>query len=79
MKERIREHFKELVGIPAVSGREQGVVVRYLRDRMAPLADEVSVSTIGNLSARRRGRPAACGRDLPGAWRSRWPATGCRR
>jgi endoglucanase len=58
MKNRIRETFKKLNAVIGVTGREQEVV-RVLRDMFAPYADEISITPLGNLIARKKGKGAA--------------------
>jgi putative aminopeptidase len=52
--DRLFDQLSELSSISGVSGCEQDVV-RCLRDKLAPLADEVSVDAFGNLVALRKG------------------------
>lgn len=54
MRESLLRRLRELTALDGVSGFEQPVV-RYLRDAFADLADEVTVDTMGNLYALRRG------------------------
>jgi len=54
MKEQIRENLKTLTGLIGVSGAEQEVV-EYLRDQFLPIADEVTVTTLGNIIAVKKG------------------------
>ncbi|MFP4200724.1 MAG: M42 family peptidase, partial [Clostridia bacterium] len=54
MKETLREKTAQLMMIPGISGHE-GHVVKFLRDRLEGLADEVFVDSLGNLFALRRG------------------------
>lgn len=54
MKERLFDTLSELTALDGVAGFEQDVV-RYLRDALADLADDVEVDSMGNLYATRRG------------------------
>lgn len=54
MKERIKEHFRELSSLVGVSGSEQEVV-KYLRDHLSLFADEVRVDRTGNVFAVKHG------------------------
>ena len=54
MKEKLRAHLKELTSLISVSGDEMEVL-RYMRDKLEPLADEVKVMNNGNLIALKRG------------------------
>jgi putative aminopeptidase FrvX len=47
--------LKEMTAIPALSGHEERMA-RYLRDALAPCADEVMVDSTGNVIARLQGR-----------------------
>ncbi len=55
MKERLAELLRELSLLDGLPGHEQAVV-RYLRDRMKPFADEVEVGSNGNVYARKNGQ-----------------------
>ena len=54
MKERLKETFRELSALIGVAGHEQEVV-RYLRDKFTPLADEVKIDPNGNFYAVKKG------------------------
>lgn len=58
LKQNIRALLQDLTALHAVSGHEQPVV-RYLADRLRPLADEVEVDRFGNVTATRRGPEGA--------------------
>jgi putative aminopeptidase FrvX len=47
-------NLRELVALTAPSGREEDAV-RFLRQRLEGLADEVTVDALGNVIARRKG------------------------
>jgi len=55
MKEKIREYFRELSGLMGVSGSEQSVV-KYLKEKLDSLADEVNVDSSGNIIAIKHGK-----------------------
>lgn len=57
--QRLFDELKWLTDLPGTSGFEQPVV-RALRDRLAGLADEVEVDTIGNVYALVRGEEGNC-------------------
>lgn len=57
MKERIRKHFRELSQLNGVSGHEQPVV-RYMKEHLEPLVDEIIVDTSGNVIAVKHGTQA---------------------
>lgn len=50
MKESIRNYFRDLSGLVGVSGSEQAVV-RYLKEKLEPLADELKIDNSGNVIA----------------------------
>ncbi len=52
------ELLKELTAIPALSGREEAMIAA-MRRHFSPLADEVRVDRVGNVSATIRGRQAS--------------------
>jgi len=54
MKERIRNYFRDLSGLHGVSGSEQAVV-RYMKEKLEPLVDELIVDTSGNVIAIKHG------------------------
>ncbi|MFA5527687.1 MAG: M42 family metallopeptidase [Peptostreptococcales bacterium] len=54
MKERLRSHLKELTSLISVSGEEMEVI-RYMKEKLEPLADEVKVMNNGNLIAIKKG------------------------
>src|SRR5437763_1795761 len=54
LKAQLKATLRELTALDGVAGQEMAVV-RWLRERLAPLADEVSVDRMGNLAATRRG------------------------
>ncbi len=54
IKERLRETLRELTALDGVAGQETAVV-RALRERFAPLADDVTVDRMGNVLATKRG------------------------
>lgn len=54
VKERIKESLRELTGLVGVSGSEQEVV-KYMQERLLPLADEVQVDRNGNVIAIKNG------------------------
>jgi tetrahedral aminopeptidase len=47
--------FKRLVSTPGISGREERIR-KVVREEVEPLVDEVSIDSLGNLAAFRRGR-----------------------
>lgn len=55
MKERIRDYFKDLYCKASVSGSEQEVI-RYMKEKLEPVADEVKVDNNGNVIAIKRGK-----------------------
>lgn len=55
MKDQLRRLLRDMSAIHAVSGFERDMAI-YLRDALAPHADEVSVDRYGNVVAIRRGR-----------------------
>jgi len=55
LKEHLADLLRELSLLDGLPGHEQAVV-RYLRDRMKPFADEVQVGVNGNIYARKSGR-----------------------
>lgn len=55
MKESIKEHFRELSGLVGVSGSEREVV-KYLREHLSGIADEVTVDRNGNVIAVKHGK-----------------------
>lgn len=55
MKERLRQYFKELSGLVGVSGSEQAVV-KYLKEKLESLADEVQIDPNGNVIAIKHGK-----------------------
>ncbi|HYB21900.1 MAG TPA: M42 family peptidase, partial [Thermodesulfobacteriota bacterium] len=55
MKERLGNLLQELSLLDGLPGHEQAVT-RYLRDKFAPYADEVSVGVNGNIYARKGGQ-----------------------
>jgi endoglucanase len=55
MKEQIAKLLEELSLLNGLPGHEQPVV-RYLRDRFAPFADEVHVGVNGNIYAKKKGK-----------------------
>lgn len=58
VKQEMKEMLCDFTSIIGVSGEEQDVV-RAMAARLKPYADEVKVSTLGNLTAVKRGsRPA---------------------
>ena len=50
----MRNILRELVSIPGPCGFEHEVI-RYLRDRLAPVADEIWVDGLGNLIVKKCG------------------------
>lgn len=56
MKDALRQLLCEMAVLHAVAGFEREMVV-YVREALAPYADEVSVDRYGNVTAVRRGRP----------------------
>jgi endoglucanase len=54
--EHLKDLLAELARQPGVSGMEQAVV-RLMRDRLRPFADEISVDSFGNVIATRHGDP----------------------
>ena len=50
--------LKELCELNGVSGGE-GAVRSYILDKIKPYADEISVDTIGNITAKRNGFSSA--------------------
>lgn len=54
MKEQIRENLRNLTGIIGITGAEQEVL-KYLHDKFMPIADEVTISDIGNLVVTKKG------------------------
>jgi len=54
MKEKLAKLLEELSLVNGLPGNEQPVV-RYLRDRFAPFADEVHVGVNGNIYAKKKG------------------------
>ncbi len=54
MKEKLAKLLDELSVVDGVSGHEQPVI-RYLRDKWAPYADEVHVGVNGNIYAKKVG------------------------
>ena len=69
IKGQLKETLRELTALDGVAGQEMAVV-RWLRERFAPLADEVTVDRMGNVlgdeARRRRAAPRhlrAFGRD----------------
>lgn len=54
LKAQLKETLRELTALDGVAGQETAVV-RWLRDRFAPLADAVTVDRMGNVVATRRG------------------------
>ena len=55
MKDHLKELLRDLSVLDGLPGQEQPVV-RYLKERWDPLADEVSVGTNGNIYAKKTGR-----------------------
>ena len=55
MKQRLKSTFKDICGIIGVTGREQEVI-RHLKELFLPLADEISVTPLGNLIAVKKGK-----------------------
>jgi len=55
LKERLADLLRELSLLDGLPGHEQAVV-RYLRDRWKPFADEVQVGANGNIYARKNGQ-----------------------
>jgi putative aminopeptidase len=55
LKERLAKLLEELSLLDGLPGHEQPVV-RYLKERISPLAEEVSVGVNGNIYARKTGR-----------------------
>jgi len=55
MKEHLRELLRDLSTLDGLPGQEQPVV-RYLKEKWEPLADEVSVGTNGNIYAKKMGQ-----------------------
>ena len=55
MKEKLAKLLEELSVLDGVPGHEQPVV-RYLRDTVGSLADEVHVGVNGNIYAKKTGR-----------------------
>ncbi|TCP30867.1 endoglucanase [Scopulibacillus darangshiensis] len=53
-KERIREQLRHLVSLVGVSGSEQEVV-KYLKESLSPISDEVKVDHSGNIIAVKHG------------------------
>ena len=54
IKGQLKETLRELTALDGVAGQETAVV-RWLRERFAPLADEVTVDRMGNVLATKRG------------------------
>ncbi|SEC44596.1 M42 family peptidase [Paenibacillus sp. GP183] len=54
VKEMIRKYFQDLSGLVGVSGTEQDVV-RYLKECLTPIADEVRIDHFGNVIAVKHG------------------------
>lgn len=54
IKAQLKATLRELTALDGVAGQETAVV-RWLRDRLTPLADEVVVDRMGNVTATRRG------------------------
>jgi putative aminopeptidase FrvX len=54
IKGQLKETLRELTALDGVAGQEMAVV-RWLRERFAPLADEVTVDRMGNVIATKRG------------------------
>lgn len=54
LKERIKESLRDLTGLVGVSGSEQEVV-KYLKEKLTPYADEVKVDRNGNVIAIKNG------------------------
>ena len=57
MKDALRQLLREMASCHAVAGFEREMVL-YLRDALAPVADEVDVDHYGNVTAVRHGDPA---------------------
>ncbi len=55
MKERLKEKLRTLTSLIGVSGSEQNVIA-YCRDKLKPLADEVTVLPCGDVIARFEGK-----------------------
>ncbi len=55
MKERLAKLLEELSLLDGLPGHEQPVV-RYLKERFSPFAEEVAVGVNGNIYARKTGR-----------------------
>lgn len=53
-KEAIKKHLLPLLNLSGVSGRE-AQVIRYMRDALAPLVDEIRTDPMGNIFTVRRG------------------------
>ena len=54
IKGQLKETLRELTALDGVAGQEMAVV-RWLKERFAPLADEVVVDRMGNVLATKRG------------------------
>lgn len=54
LKAQLKATLRELTALDGVAGQETAVV-RWLRDRLTPLADEVRVDRMGNVLATKRG------------------------
>ncbi|MDQ6832835.1 MAG: M42 family peptidase, partial [Chloroflexota bacterium] len=54
IKAQLKETLHELTALDGVAGQEMAVV-RWLRERFVPLADEVTVDRMGNVIATKRG------------------------
>jgi len=54
VKENLRAYFKDLSGLMGISGCEQPVV-KYMKEKLEPFADEIQVDTSGNVIAVRHG------------------------
>ncbi len=54
IKGQLKETLRELTALDGVAGQEMAVV-RWLRERFVPLADEVTVDRMGNVIATKRG------------------------
>ena len=54
LKAQLKETLRELTALDGVAGQETAVV-RWLRDRFTPLADNVTVDRMGNVVATKRG------------------------
>lgn len=55
MKEELRQSLRELTGLIGVSGSEQ-MVIKYIKEKFQPLADEVKVDNHGNVIAVKHGK-----------------------